>query len=290
MVSVVVLLGFFFSRLLTRPVREITAATQKIAAGDLEQRVPVRSHDELGMLATQFNQMSSDLSRATQLRRQMTADIAHDLRSPLTVISGYLEALRDKTLAATPQRFTTLHHEVQTLLHLVEDLHTLSLADAGELSLDRQPVAPGQLLERVAERYRHAAQEHDVELRVQGDRAVPAVNIDLERMTRVVSNLVSNALRYTPRGGHIDLIARTNSHGTNSHEVELVVADTGSGIPPEHLPNIFERSYRADASREQGNGDSGLGLAIVKSIVEAHGGEVAVASTVGEGTVFTMLL
>lgn len=285
MVCIALALGVLFARLITRPLREITTAAQKISEGDLDQRVPVRSRDELGLLASQFNKMSSDLSRATELRRQMTADIAHDLRTPLTVISGYLEALRDRIFEPTPYRFGAMHDEVQLLLHLVEDLHTLSLADAGELLLQRQSIAPQQLLERVAGTYKPAAEQRGIDLCAETEQAAPTISVDVEQMSRVLSNLVGNALRYTPPGGRISLRARTTTG-----RAELIVSDTGTGIAPEHLPSIFERFYRADKSREQSTGDSGLGLAIVKSIVEAHGGQVSVDSALGRGTTFTIAL
>jgi signal transduction histidine kinase len=307
MVGIALAVGVLLARVITGPVRELTTAAQKIAGGNLEQRVPVRSRDELGVLATQFNQMSADLAHATHLRRQMTADVAHDLRTPLTVIAGYLEALRDQVLKPTPERFATMYDETQLLLHLVDDLHTLSLADAGELPIERQPIAPQLLLERVAEAYRHSAEQHGVALRVYAESDVPEICVDGEQMARVLGNLVSNALRYTEAGGTIALRASAeckvlsfelpdsrpatqNSNAQRAPETQnsvvLEVADTGAGIAAEHLPNIFERFYRADPSRQQATGGSGLGLAIVKSIVEAHGGRVGVASQPGEGTAF----
>ena len=314
MVGIALLLGLLLARVITRPVRELTGAAEKIAAGDIEQRVPVRSRDELGLLAAQFNRMSGDLARATRLRRQMTADVAHDLRTPLTVIAGYLEALRDQVLKPTPERFATMYDETQLLLRLVDDLHTLSLADAGELRLERQPIAPCQLLERVAAIYRHAAEQQGVALAIQADPNLPAISVDVEQIARALSNLVSNALRYTPSGGVITLSATqpTNDQSpttdgqalvmdsvtaeanalvfARSTLVNLRVIDTGAGIDPEHLPSIFERFYRADSSRQQATGGSGLGLAIVKSIVEAHGGRVAAASAPGQGTTITIAL
>ncbi|MCC6629193.1 MAG: HAMP domain-containing protein [Chloroflexi bacterium] len=283
-IALALALGIVLAQVIARPAREMTAAAQRIAAGDLAQRVPVRSRDELGTLAAQFNTMSDDLVRATALRRQMTADIAHDLRTPLTVIAGYLEALRDQVLPPTSERFATLHDETQLLLRLVDDLHTLSLADAGDLTLTRQKVAPAQSLERVAAAYRDAAARQGVALTVAAAPDVPAVCVDPERLARVLGNLVSNALRHTPRGGRVTLDVRRAPAG-----VALVVADTGAGIAPEHLPNVFERFYRADEARSTHDG-AGLGLAIARSLVEAHGGTLGVESQVGAGTTFTVTL
>jgi signal transduction histidine kinase len=307
MVGIALALGVLLARLITRPVRELTSAAQMIAGGDLEQRVPVRSRDELGLLAAQFNHMSADLAHATQLRRQMTADVAHDLRTPLTVIAGYLEALRDQVLKPTPERFATMYEETRLLLRLVDDLHTLSLADAGELPIDRRLNAPRQLLEHVAETYCHAAEQQGVALRVDAADAVPDVCVDGEQLARALGNLVSNALRYTPSGGTITLHASSeckvlsselassavetqNSKLKTQNSVVFTVSDTGAGIATEHLPSVFERFYRADPSRQQETGGSGLGLAIVRSIVEAHGGRIGVESALGRGTTFTIAL
>jgi signal transduction histidine kinase len=284
-VGVALFLGLFLARLITRPVRDMTRAARAIATGDLRQQVPVRSRDELGLLAEQFNAMSAGLARSNELRRRMTADIAHDLRTPLTVISGYLEAMRDEALSPTPERFGTMYDETQVLLRLVQDLHTLSLADAGELPLKRQPVAPQRLLERVATSYEHTAAQLGVALAVRAEPGLPELQVDVEQTVRVLSNLVANALRHTPAGGAITLSAAHTARG-----VALAVADTGMGIPAEHLPNVFERFYRADESRQQATGGSGLGLAIVRSIVEAHGGQALVESSPGQGSVFTITL
>ena len=282
---IALVLGLFLARTLTRPARELTAATRALARGDLQQQVTVHSKDELGELAQAFNQMSADLAHATQLRRQMTADIAHDLRTPLTVIGGYVEALRDRVLPPTPERFDMIYGEVQHLQQLVEDLRTLSLADAGELRLNRQPIEPRALLDQVAALFQHRADQQHIALIVEADDALPLLNIDEGRLVQVLSNLVANALRYTPEGGHITLGATGRSGG-----VDLSVRDDGAGIVPEALPHIFERFYRVDQARQQTTGESGLGLAIARSIVEAHGGAIKVESEVGQGSTFTLTL
>ena len=282
---IAVLLGVILARTLTQPVRDLTHAIQAMSRGELRQEVPVRSADELGTLTQAFNQMSADLARSNELRRQMTADIAHDLRTPLTVITGYIEALRDGVLKPTPARFETMHNEAQQLKRLVEDLRTLSLVDAGELPMQRQRVAPRALLDRLAAAYAPQAAARQITLAVSAASETPDVLVDPERMAQVLGNLVSNALRHTPAGGRIDLSAQ--AQGTR---VALVVADTGEGMPADVLPHVFDRFYRGDAARSQQDGESGLGLAIAKSIVEAHGGTIAAASTPGHGTTFTVTL
>jgi two-component system sensor histidine kinase BaeS len=279
------ILGVLSSRTLTRSLRELTAATQSMAQGNLEQTVPVRSKDELGQLATSFNRMSADLAHANTLRRQMTADIAHDLRTPLTVIKGYTEALRDGDLPATQATFETMYQEAQHLSLLIDDLRTLSLAEAGELILNRRPTSPFELLFQAQAAYLPQAQNAGVALRIESGGVIPDIHIDPERIARVLGNLIINALRYTENDGQITLQAHTHQNG-----VLLSVADTGSGIPPEDLPHIFDRFYRGDAARQSDNGESGLGLAIAKSLVEAHGGSIAVTSVVGEGTTFEIFL
>jgi signal transduction histidine kinase len=213
----------------------------------------------------------------------MTADIAHDLRNPLTVLSGYLESLHDGKLQPTPERFATMQAEVAHLQHLVEDLRTLSLADSGELKLFLEPTPVADLLNHVAESYRHQAGQNQIELYVEIESDLPNVEIDPARMEQVLGNLLSNALRYTPEGGKVCLSAR-QADG----RLLVSVIDSGRGIPSDILPYIFERSYRGDSSRS-GN-ESGLGLAIAKSIVEMHGGKIEVESTAGFGSRFKISL
>lgn len=277
-------MGGLLAFTLTRSLRELTEATVEIARGKLGRQVKVRSKDELGELAASFNKMSEDLARATQARRQMTADIAHDLRSPLSVIAGYAEALSDGKLPGTPEVYDVLHQETRHLSRLVEDLRTLSLADAGELPLNLETTSPKSILELVAGRYSVTAKQLGIALHVEIQPDLPLLDVDLERMAQVFDNLIRNAFRYTPEGGEVLLTA-----AAANRTVQLQVRDNGPGIAPEDLPHIFDRFYRGDKSRLQ-NGESGLGLAIAKSIVEAHAGTIRVESALDQGTTFTIAL
>ena len=277
------LVGVVLARTLTRPVKALIAATRVMGTGDLSQRVDVHSRDEIGQLAASFNQMSADLARASQSRKQMTADLAHDLRTPLSILRGYTEGLKEERLAGAPAIYAVMHDEVEHLQRLVEDLRVLSLADAGELVLTRRSVDPRALLERTALSYMMQAEEHGLALRVEAAEGLPSVNVDTDRLAQVLKNLVANALRHTQEG---EIVLSAVAEGGR---VRLCVGDTGSGISAEDLPLVFERLYRGDAARQRtAENSSGLGLAIAKAIVEAHGGAIAVASTAGHGTVFTI--
>jgi signal transduction histidine kinase len=277
--------GVLLARAISRPVKELTEGTQRVARGELGHQVPVRTKDELGALAASFNQMSTDLATSNHLRRQMTADVAHELRTPLSVILGYTEALTDGKLHGTPDIYEAMYGEAQLLSHLVDDLRTLSLADAGELTLNRGLIPAGECLERTAVAHSALAAQRGIRIDLQIAPDLPLIDVDRERIAQVLANLVSNALRYTPEGGVITLSAG----GLDGGRVQLQVGDTGPGIAPEHLPYVFKRFYRADDSRPS-NGESGLGLAIAKSLVEAHGGTIQVESVVGQGATFTIVL
>jgi signal transduction histidine kinase len=283
--GIALLLGGFLAYTLTRQLRELTAATQELSKGKLGTQVAVRSQDELGTLAESFNKMSTDLANSVELRRRMTADIAHDLRTPLSVIMGYTEALSDGKLEPAPEMYEVMHTEALHLNHLIDDLKTLSLADAGELPLYPQRISPGKLLTRAADAYRIQAEQRQVEIQVDIPPDLPEVEVDVERMAQVLGNLMSNALRHTPSGGKIRLAAQQAAD-----QVILYVADTGSGIDPQDLPFIFERSFRGEKSRVQNEGETGLGLAIARSLVVAQGGTIDAESTLGEGTRFKIAI
>lgn len=284
--TIAMFLGAVLAGTLTRPLREMASASHAIAQGDLEQQVPVRSDDELGDLARAFNRMSAELARITRQRRQMTADIAHDLRTPLTVLAGYLEAMQDGTLAPTTQRIEMMQQEVAGLTRLVEDLRILSLADADRLQLQLEETDVGELLARARDMHAPQAQQEGVLLRVQTAPGLPRVLLDAARIRQVIGNLVSNALRHTPSGGEVVLEAAQNS----ASEIVLRVRDTGSGIAADDLPHIFDRFYRGDSARSERRGASGLGLAIARSLVEMHGGTIDVESAPDAGTTFTIHL
>jgi two-component system, OmpR family, sensor histidine kinase BaeS len=283
--ALALLLGFLFSRTLTRPVRELTAATRAMAKGELKQEVPVRSHDELGQLADSFNRMNAEVARSTELRRQMTADIAHELRTPISVILGHAEAVHDGVLAPSGETFEIIREEAERLEKLIEDLRTLSRADAGELPIELQPVDPAGLLEKVRSIHKQHAARRKVRIKLDLETGLPHILADPGRIIQVVSNLVDNALRYTPDGSQVTLHAHSDAD-----QVELRVQDSGPGIPAAELDKVFERFYRSDPSRQRDEGGSGLGLAIAKSIVEKHNGRIWAESPEGQGATIVVRL
>jgi two-component system, OmpR family, sensor histidine kinase BaeS len=278
-IGISLVIGFLLARTLIHPLQDLTAAAQKMASGQLEQQVKVKSRDEIGQLSQAFNWMSREVARSNQLRKQMTADIAHDLRTPLTVIAGYIESMRDGVLQPTEARLSLIYHEIEGLQDLVGDLRMLSQVDAGELPLHPQIVAPASLLQHAAATFEHRASQQGVEITVDIPQPVADIRVDEGRMMQVFGNLLSNSLRYTPAEGKIVLSARQQ----DGH-VRLSVSDTGQGIEESDLPFIFDRFHRADRSRHTDTGESGLGLAIVKALVEAHGGSVQAQSKLGQGT------
>ena len=282
---VALLLGALISRTLTRPIRELTAATHALSEGDLNQQVPVRSKDEMGELAKAFNKMSAELARSVHTRRQMTADIAHELRTPLSLILGHAEAVHDNVLPPSRENFEIIREEAGHLEHLVNDLRVLSLADAGELPLNPQSVSPQKLLQDLAALYQYQMQKKNVTLQVDIIPPLPELTIDPARMTQVFTNILDNALRHTPQGGRVILAAKLTPNG-----VDISIRDSGPGLPPEDLERIFDRFYRADASRTREDGGSGLGLAIAKSIVQAHNGQIRAESEMGNGLMIVITL
>jgi len=283
--AVGILLGLGLSRGLTAPLARLTAAARRIAGGDLGQRVPETGSAEVAALGQAFNQMAADLEKAEELRRNLVADLAHELRTPLSVIQGNLRAILDEVYPLEQAEIAVLYDETRLLNRLVDDLRELALAEAGQLRLERRPVAPADLVSRAMESARVQAAAKGIALQADLTEDLPLVDVDLQRIGQVLGNLLNNALTHTPSGGKIVVTA-----GARGSEVEVSVRDTGEGIAPEHLPFIFDRFYRADRSRSRVTGGTGLGLAIARQLVEAHGGRIEVESEVGRGTQFTFTL
>lgn len=274
-----VVLGVVLARSLIKPLRELTLGARAVAAGALDTQVPIRSSDELGELAAAFNQMNSDLAKARDRRRQLTADIAHELRTPLSIILAQSEGIQDGVLDASGENLSIIREEAQRLERLVEDLRILSLVESGELTLELREYDPAAVMERTAASYQALAREKKIDLKVDAAEGFSEVRIDIDRMGQVLGNLVSNAMRHSTAGGSI-MMAVHESNGA----IEFQVIDSGPGINPEDLPHIFERFYRGDKSRHRDGAGSGLGLAIAKSLIEAQGGTIQAESVLGEGT------
>lgn len=273
------LLTYFLSRSILKPVDELINAARAMEKGDLSQRVTVRGKGELGELANAFNAMAAGLTRLEQLRQNMVTDVAHELRTPLSNVRGYLEALGDGVVEPTPEMIASLYEEAMLLNRLVDDLQELAIAESGQLKLVCQPVDICDVIDKAVLSLKSEAIEKEVDLGTDLQDDLPLVEADPERLGQVLRNLVKNALINTPPGGEITIQARTVDS-----QIEVSVQDNGMGISAEHLPYVFERFYRVDQSRSRSTGGAGLGLAIVKQLVEAQGGQVAIDSQVDAGT------
>jgi signal transduction histidine kinase len=278
-------LALLLSRRIVSPVEALTVAAHNMEKGDLSQRVDVHSSDEIGELGRAFNAMADSLNRQENLRRTMVADVAHELRTPLSNIRGYLEAVRDRVVQPDEKVVDSLYEEAMLLTRLVNDLQELALAEAGQLKLARRPADIRALIEKTLTALRPQLAAKGIEAKVSLPEQLPEVEVDPERIGQVLHNLLDNAVHYTPQGGEIAVEA---AQGEN--EIEVRVSDDGPGIPPEHLPYVFERFYRADRARARATGGAGLGLAIVKQLVQAHGGQVRAESETGKGATFTFTL
>ncbi|WP_405640515.1 sensor histidine kinase [Streptomyces sp. NBC_00019] len=265
---------------LVRPLRALTAAAQQ--PPELHVRVPVTTRDETGILAAAFNDLTERRERLEAQRKAMVSDIAHELRSPLTNIRGWLEVTKDGVVAPDPELLASLHEEALVLQRVIDDLQDLAAADADTLRLHREPVRADELIGQVAAAYRVAADTAGVTLRTETE-GTPWLDADPVRMRQALGNLVSNALRHTPADGTVTLAARCEGD-----DVVLEVADTGSGIAADDLPQVFDRFWRAEKSRSRRTGGSGLGLPIVRHLVAAHGGTAQATSEPGAGSVFTL--
>lgn len=280
-------LALFLSTILIvqilRPLRALSRVTKSVAEGDMPDQVTVRTHDELGRLGNSFNQMLESLKRSETARQAMTADIAHELRTPVTIIQGTLEAILDGIYEASEETIAPIYDETLHLGRLIDDLRDLALAEAGELGLETEPVDIAELIQQVSETA-FLSREHAPNLHIDTPALLPKIKLDRKRFRQVIANLLSNAIRHTPADGDVTIRVR-HING----EIEMSVSDTGSGIRSADLPHLFERFYRGDPARGRSAG-SGLGLAIVKQWVEAHNGTIDAETREGGGARFVIHL
>lgn len=278
--------GLLITRRVTRPLRLLREAAQRLASGAHHEPLATPPDTELRELALAFNTMAFELERQQHLRRQLVADIAHELRTPLSVLRLQIEGLEDGVEQVSPAMLSSLAEEVHLLTHLVEDLRLLSLADAGQITLAIDDVDAEAAVERAVRAAAARARLLGIDLRAESPAEPLAAAADPQRLAQILSNLIENALRYTPAGGQVAV----HAHAEQPALVVFEVRDTGPGIPPDELPHIFDRFYRADRARARETGGSGLGLAIVQRLVELHGGRIWVTSAPGRGATFHVAL
>jgi signal transduction histidine kinase len=283
--GVSLLLAFLLARGLIRPVRNLTQAVTLVAEGDLTQRVPVHGEDEIAILGRTFNRMATSLQQAEQSRRALTADVAHELRTPLAVQRAHLEALQDGVYELSSENLAPVVEQNILLTRLVDDLRTLALADTGQLDLERTQTDLAALVQRVVTRFKAQAENRGIRLRFTQITDQTELFLDAQRIEQILHNLLDNALRHSPEGGQITL-----SLESTSTEVSLSVRDSGPGISEDALPHIFERFYRLDKARSRNEGGTGLGLSIARKLAQAHQGDLIAANHPEGGAIFTLIL
>jgi len=278
--------GMLAYRRMGKPIANFMTATEAVAEGDLTIRIPEKGHAQMRKLSEAFNHMVEELAHADQQRKYLTADIAHELRTPIHILRGNLEGIYDGIYEANPVQLESMLQEIQILSRLVDDLQTISLAEAGQLTLHKTEVNIGELLADVYTSFILQTEEKGIRLLVDIKEEDLIIQADPERLDQVFTNLVTNAIHYSSAEQSISLIARKNEQNS----ISIIVKDEGQGISAEELPFIFDRFYRADKSRTRKIGGSGLGLTIVRQLIKLHGGSVEVKSDIGKGTEFTIIL
>jgi len=281
-----ILLSFLLIRQLTGPLRRLDQASRAVAAGRFDERIDIDSSDELGRLATSFNEMSASLAASEVAKKQMIADISHELRTPITAIRTTIEGLRDGLIEPSEEALTALHERILLTTRLVSDLHQLALADAGRLSMHPMPCRIDTVLETIQETIGVQLEDERIELETEISSALPAVLVDRQRIEQVLLNLLSNAIRHTPEGGNLRVLAKTEGQS----EIRVSVCDSGPGLSPEDLEHVFDRFYRADQARTASDSGTGLGLPIAKALIEAHGGRMYAENLPDRGACFSFTL
>ena len=281
--------SFILARSITVPLRKLGQAAEQIEQGNFNLTVPVETKDELGHLAAIFNRMADALATNNNLRRQLLANIAHELKTPLAVIQGHLEGMVDGVIEPSKEQLSSLYDEAVRLNRLINDLRDLSLAEVRQLAMEKQPTDINWLIGRSLTMLKPMADEKDLELSCVLAKNVPEILVDSDRMHQVFYNILVNAIRYSPVKGRIVVTTELTEREMKPW-IKIAVADHGPGIAAEDVPYVFDHFYRGDKSRDRKSGGSGLGLAIVKQLVESHGGQVTVDSELGKGSVFQVLL
>ncbi|MBA3073269.1 MAG: HAMP domain-containing protein [Anaerolineae bacterium] len=287
-----ILASFFISRQVVTPMLHMMSLSQRIAEGEYQERLALPGGqqadqtDELGQLALRFNQMADKLEKTETIRRQLIGDVTHELRTPLTAVKGYLEGLMDGVLPADPETYEQIHSEIDRLQRLVNDLQELSRVEAGAFQLNLAPVPPERLIERIQSTLGRQFEDKNIQLVTDVEPGLPNLFVDKDRIIQVLTNLVGNALQYTPNGGKVSISVRREKS-----EILFAVKDTGIGISTEQLTFIFNRFYRTDKSRNRASGGSGIGLTIAKALVQAHQGKIwAESNGEGKGSTFSFLI
>lgn len=279
------LLSFWLSRRLTYPLLSMAKTATKLKAGNLKERTAIDSRDELGELSKSLNHLAESLERQETLRKHLTADIAHELRTPLATVQSYIEALLDGVMPANQKSIQSIHEEILRLTRLVQNIEQLALMENEGLRLNLGSVDVPETLKRLQSTVKPLFDEKKIKLRVSTKDRVPKIRADSDRVSQIFLNLLINAHKYTPEGGRVSVNLASEDSG-----VEVVFKDSGVGIPSCELPYVFERFYRGDKSRSRDSGGSGLGLTIAKELTEAHGGHIRADSKAGEGAEFRVYL
>lgn len=288
------LAAYLVAKRVTAPLRMLLPAIERLGSGSLGTQAPVLSSDEYGKVAGTFNEMSIRLLRAEQARRSLVADVAHELRTPLSILQGQMDLFQQRGGAIETYKLLPLQDELIRLSRLVDDLQLLSLAEARQLQLRLAECSASALLSRVVERFAEEAADKKIRIGISDRTDNRSILLDEHRMTQVFFNLVGNAIRYTPEGGQVDITAEFGMAASQAGErrrcLTVRIADSGPGISAEHLPHIFDRFYRTDEARARTSGGMGLGLAIAKELVLAQGGFIEAQSVVGQGTTIIVKL
>jgi len=287
-IAVAVILSLVISRRIVNPTRKIIDATKEIAAGDYSKRVEIYSSDEIGELGIALNRMAESLEKIETMRRELVSNVSHELATPLTNISGYLEALNDKVIKGeepTRKTLELLREETQRLTSMVTDLRELSAIESSTSKLNLESVNLNELMYKITYEFKPRFRKKGIIFSAKTPSDLPEVKADKNRLVQIIVNLLNNAISYTQDGGKVEISAKP----VNGY-IEVEISDTGIGIPEKDIPHIFERFYRGDKSRSRETGGTGIGLAIVKELVQAHGGEISVKSDEGRGATFSFTM